>query len=81
MQRVNNFTKVLTEICSEARKFQTLLPKGMASKEYKSRVPCTTLNFNRIHMNLNQRNSLFKDLTELHLSYKINQWQKVEATI
>lgn len=81
MERVNGFTKVLAEILSEARKFQIPLPKGTANKEYKSRLPCATSNSSNVHMNLNQCHTLFEILAELHLSYKINQWKKVEATI
>lgn len=81
MERVNGFTKLRTEILSEARKLQIPLPKGTANKEQKSRVLFATSNFSTVHMNLNQCNSHFEILTELHLSYKINQWKKLEATI
>lgn len=81
MERVNGFTEVLAEILSEARKFQIPLPKGTANKEYKLRLPRAISNFSSVHMNLNQCHSAFEILTELHLSYKINQLKKVEATL
>lgn len=77
----NSFTKVLTEILCEARKFQSHLPKGTTNREYKSRVPCATLNFSSVHMNVSQCNCLFEKLTDLHLSYKINPCKKVKTTI